>query len=65
MTTLVDSSVVVGARIARDAYLRSGEGRHPAGSGFGDGVGCVLAKHADAPLPFVGGDVARTDVRAA
>ena len=53
------------ARLARDAHLRYGKGRHPAALNFGDCVSYALAKHLDEPLLFVGADFARTDVRTA
>lgn len=53
------------ARLARDAFLRFGKGRHPAALDFGDCFSYALAKERDEPLLFVGGDFARTSVRAA
>lgn len=53
------------ARLAREAFLRFGKGRHPAGLNFGDCFGYALARILDAPLLFVGDDFARTDVRPA
>ena len=53
------------ARLAREAFLRFGKGRHPAGLNFGDCFSYALARTLDAPLLFVGDDFARTDVRAA
>ena len=53
------------ARLAREAFLRFGKGRHPAGLNFGDCFSYALARTLDAPLLFVGDDFGRTDVRAA
>lgn len=53
------------ARLAREAFLRFGKGRHPAGLNFGDCFAYALARTLDAPLLFVGEDFARTDVRPA
>jgi ribonuclease VapC len=52
--------------LAIDAYARFGRGSgHPAGLNFGDCFAYALAKTADAPLLFKGGDFAMTDVAAA
>ncbi len=53
------------ARIAREAFLRFGKGRHPAGLNFGDCFSYALARTLDAPLLFVGHDFSQTDVRVA
>lgn len=53
------------ARLARDAFLRFGKGRHPAGLNFGDCMSYAVAKAEGLPLLFVGEDFARTDVAAA
>ena len=53
------------ARLAADAFLRYGKGRHPAGLNFGDCMAYAVAKAEGAPLLFTGGDFARTDVAAA
>lgn len=53
------------ARLAREAFLRFGKGRHPAGLNFGDCFSYALARTLDAPLLFVGDDFGQTDVRAA
>lgn len=50
------------AEIARDAFLRFGKGRHPAGLNFGDCAAYALAKARNAPLLFKGDDFIRTDV---
>lgn len=51
------------ARLARDAAIRFGRGRHPAGLNFGDCFSYALAAAGDEPLLFVGEDFARTDIR--
>ena len=50
---------------AGEALERFGKGRHPARLNFGDCFAYSLAKQMDAPLLFVGGDFAKTDVRIA
>ena len=50
--------------VARDAALRFGRGRHPAGLNFGDCFSYALAVARDEPLLFVGDDFSKTDVRA-
>jgi ribonuclease VapC len=51
--------------LARDAAVRFGRGRHPAGLNFGDCFSYALAVAAGEPLLFVGDDFARTDVAVA
>lgn len=51
--------------LARDAALRFGRGRHPAGLNFGDLFSYALAALRDQPLLFVGDDFAKTDVAVA
>jgi ribonuclease VapC len=54
------------ARAAIDAYARFGRGTgHPAGLNFGDCFAYALAKTADVPLLYKGGDFAMTDIRSA
>jgi ribonuclease VapC len=50
------------AVLARQAAMRYGRGRHPAGLNFGDCMAYALAKSEGLPLLFKGGDFARTDV---
>ncbi len=57
-----DSALV---RIAREAFLRFGKGRHPARLNFGDCAAYALAKSNNLPLLFKGEDFARTDIVAA
>ena len=53
------------ARIARDAFLRFGKGRHPAGLNFGDCASYALTRAHDAPLLFKGTDFPHTDLMSA
>jgi ribonuclease VapC len=53
------------ANWARRAHLTYGKGRHPARLNLGDCFSYAAAKALDAPLLYVGGDFARTDVRTA
>ena len=50
---------------ARDAFLRYGKGRHPAGLNFGDCASYALAKTRGLPLLFKGNDFSKTDLVAA
>jgi ribonuclease VapC len=52
-------------RIARDGYLRFGQGNHPAGVNFGDCFAYALAREHHLPLLFKRDDFVRTDVRRA
>ncbi|MGH9464092.1 MAG: type II toxin-antitoxin system VapC family toxin [Thermoanaerobaculia bacterium] len=52
-------------REAHAAFRRYGKGRHRAALNFGDCLSYALARLADAPLPYVGDDFARTDVTSA
>lgn len=47
---------------ARDAWLRYGKGRSPAGLNFGDCFSYALAKTTGRPLLFKGDDFLQTDV---
>lgn len=49
-------------RIAVDAFLRFGRGRHPAALNFGDCLAYASASAAGDTLLFVGDDFARTDI---
>ncbi len=53
------------AKIAADAFVRFGKGRHLAALNFGDCMAYATAKSLDAPLLFKGEDFARTDIRSA
>jgi len=50
------------ARIAREAFLRFGKGRHPARLNFGGCAAYALAKANDLALLFKGDDFTKTDV---
>jgi ribonuclease VapC len=50
------------ARIARDAFVRYGKGRHPARLNFGDCFTYALACASGHPLLFKGDDFSQTDV---
>ena len=49
-------------RAARDAYLRFGRGRHPAGLNFGDCLAYASARVARDTLLYVGRDFGKTDI---
>lgn len=53
------------AEIAREAYRRYGNGRHPAGLNLGDCCSYALARHSGEPLLFKGDDFTQTDIPAA
>lgn len=53
------------ARIARNANLRYGRGRHPARLNFGDCFSYALAKQTGEPLLFKGNDFRQTDITSA
>ena len=50
------------AREARQAFVRFGKGRHPAGLNFGDCFPYALAVASGEPLLFKGDDFTKTDV---
>ena len=50
------------ARIARQAYLDFGKGRHSAGLNYGDLFSYALSKASGEPLLFKGDDFSRTDI---
>ncbi len=50
------------AQVAREAFLRFGKGRHPAGLNLGDCATYALAKTQDLPLLFKGGEFSQTDL---
>lgn len=52
-------------RVAFDAFLRYGKGRHPARLNYGDCMTYATARLAGMPLLFTGDDFARTDIVAA
>jgi len=49
-------------RIAREAYVRYGKGRHPASLNLGDCCAYALSRHSGEPLLFKGEDFSKTDV---
>lgn len=49
-------------RVAVDAFLRFGRGRHAAALNFGDCLAYASASTAGDTLLFVGGDFSRTDI---
>lgn len=49
-------------RVAREAAVRFGKGRHKAGLNFGDCFAYALAKVEDVPLLCTGKDFAATDI---
>lgn len=53
------------AQEAREAFLRYGKGRHPAGLNLGDCASYALAKARSLPLLFKGNDFPKTDLMAA
>jgi ribonuclease VapC len=53
------------ARLARAAFLKYGQGRHPAALNFGDCAAYALAKSRNVPLLFKRDDFRKTDILAA
>jgi ribonuclease VapC len=53
------------ARLARQAYLDFGKGRHPAGLNFGDCFSYALSRESGEPLLYKGDDFPKTDIIAA
>ena len=52
-------------RVAADAFVRYGKGRHPARLNYGDCMTYATARLADLPLLCTGEDFARTDIAVA
>jgi ribonuclease VapC len=52
-------------RVAIEAYVRFGKGRHAAALNYGDCLTYAVARLAERPLLFVGDDFTKTDLRAA
>jgi ribonuclease VapC len=52
-------------RLAVEAYVRFGKGRHAAALNYGDCLTYAVARLAEQPLLFVGDDFAKTDLPAA
>jgi ribonuclease VapC len=63
MQVVAQYAALAGA--AREAFLRYGKGRHPAGLNLGDCASYALAKARDLPLLFKGEDFPKTDLAAA
>ncbi len=53
------------AETAREAFLRYGKGRHPAGLNLGDCASYAVAKAHNLPLLYKGNDFPNTDLTAA
>lgn len=53
------------AAVARQAFLRYGKGRHPAGLNFGDCIAYATARLEAMPLLFKGDDFRLTDIEPA
>ncbi len=49
-------------RLARNAFMQYGKGRHPAALNFGDCAAYALAASRGCPLLFKGEDFAKTDI---
>lgn len=49
-------------RVAMDAFLRFGKGRHPAALNFGDCLSYAASSVAGLPLLHIGNDFSRTDL---
>lgn len=66
LLTRVDMDIVAvdadQAETALVCWRRFGKGRHPAALNLGDAFAYALARHAGAPLLFVGDDFAATDI---
>jgi ribonuclease VapC len=52
-------------RVAADAFVRYGKGRHPARLNYGDCMTYATARLAEMPLLYVGGDFGQTDIPSA
>ncbi len=50
------------ARLATEAFIRFGKGRHPAKLNYGDCMTYATARLAEVPLLFVGDDFRMTDI---
>jgi ribonuclease VapC len=53
------------SRLAVQAFLRFGKGRHPAALNFGDCMVYAVASLANQPLLYIGNDFAQTDLKPA
>jgi len=61
-SVIIEPFTIEQARIARQAFLDFGKGRHPAGLNFGDCFAYALAKAMREPLLFKGEDFRKTDL---
>ncbi len=61
----IGTPTLLEACAAAEANLRFGKGRHPAALNFGDCMTYAVAKVANMPLLFIGGDFGQTDLTAA
>ncbi len=61
----IEPVTVEHGRLARQAFLDYGKGRHKAGLNFGDCFSYALAKATGEPLLFKGDDFGLTDIQAA
>jgi ribonuclease VapC len=52
-------------KVATDAFIRYGKGRHPAALNYGDCMTYATARLTELPLLFTGDDFAQTDVAVA
>jgi len=53
------------AKLAQDAFLKYGKGRHSARLNFGDCFSYAAAKALNAPLLYIGNDFDKTDIKVA
>ena len=53
------------SRLAAEAFVRFGKGRHPAKLNLGDCFSYALARFLNAPLLYKGDDFSRTDIASA
>jgi len=60
----IEAVTPVQAKLARQAFVLFGKGRHKAGLNFGDCFSYALAKFYREPLLFKGGDFVYTDIGA-
>lgn len=56
---------IVQLKLAREAFLAFGKGRHRARLNYGDCFAYALARALDAPLVFIGNHFSETDIRPA
>lgn len=61
----IEPVTVEQARLAREAHLTFGRGRHPAALNYGDCFAYALARATGRPLLYKGSDFSQTDIVAA